>query len=261
MGGKEWRRSDLERFGKSLPGQQARNFFANKKGYLEQFALSLELARLANEKGVAEKDPYKYRRLYNETLFMAQAMIQEISTSFPVMRPEVEKYYADHKADYSRAKVKMILIGYTPEGVPVAPGTKIRKMAEAQQLASEIARRAKGGEDFVALVKAYSDDAESKAKDGDYPDIKPSDEGVPPSVKAAVFSLTPGGTTDPLAQSNGFYIFKQVGLTTPTLDEVNDEVVLEIQRSRFDEWMKNVQKSVKLEFKDQQYLSEPGPKK
>jgi parvulin-like peptidyl-prolyl isomerase len=260
MDGKEWRKSEMERFVKSLPPPQQRNFYSNRKGFLEQFALTLQLAKAAREKGLGEKDPYKYRQLYNESLFYAQAIIQEISTSFPVLQEEKEKYFAQHKGDYARAKVKLIFIGFSPEGVPVPAGMKSRNLAEAQKLANDAASRAKSGEDFVALVKAFSDDTESKAKDGDYPDLKPTDEAVPPAVKTAVFSLQPGGVTDPLAQPNGFYIFKLVGLAEPALQEVNDEVVLEIQRSRFDEWMKSIQKGVKLEFKDQQFLSEPAPK-
>lgn len=258
--GKEWRQSDLERFGRSLPGNQMRNFYANKKAFLQQWALTMHMAKLAREKGLHERDPYRYRQLYNDSIFYAQAIIQETSASYPVTQEMKEKYFAQHSAEYQRAKVKMLLVGYTPEGVPVAPGQKTRTLAEAQKLAADLVRRARGGEDFAALVKQYSDDGESKEKGGDYPDIKPTDEGVPPPVKAAVFAMKPGQISDAIQQGNGFYIFRLEGMVTPTLQEVNDEVVLEIQRAHFDEWMKSVQQGVKIDFKDDKYLSETTPK-
>lgn len=258
--GKEWRQSDLERFGRSLPGNQMRNFYANKKAFLQQWALTMRLAKLAYEKGLQDRDPYKYRQLYNESIFYAQAMIQETSNSYPVTQEMKEKYFAEHSSEYQRAKVRMLLIGFTPEGVPVAPGQKTRTLAEAKKLAADVVRRAKGGEDFSALVKQFSDDAESKEKGGEYPDIKPTDGGVPAPVKAAVFALKPGEVSDAIQQGNGLYVFRLEGLVTPTLQEVNDDVVLEIQRARFDEWMRSVQQSVKIDFKDDKYLSETAPK-
>ncbi len=91
MDGKEWRKSEMERFVKSLPPPQQRNFYSNRKGFLEQFALTLQLAKAAREKGLGEKDPYKYRQLYNESLFYAQAIIQRSPRVFRSCRKRRKK--------------------------------------------------------------------------------------------------------------------------------------------------------------------------
>lgn len=257
--GKEWRKSDVEKFARSMPPAQMRNFYTNKKAFLEQFALTMRLAKIAEEKGFHQRDPYKSRKLYNDSVFWATALLNEQGSMFPVTDDDKAKYFEEHKSEYARAKVKVIYIGFTPEGVPVKPGSETRTKAEAEKLAGDIARRARGGEDFLQLVKTYSEDADSKAKDGDYPEIKPTDTAVPAAVKATVFGLKTGDVSEVVPQGNGFYVFRLENLVTPGLREVNDQVVLDIQKGRFDEWFASVRKGVSVEFKDEKYLSERGP--
>lgn len=259
--GRDWRRSEIERFAKSLPPAQLKNFEVNKKGFLEQFALTQKLARMAMEKGLDKQDPHQYRKLYADSIFYATAMINEASTSMAVPPELKQKFYDEHKSEYQRAKVKVLYLSYAPEGVPVAEGQKKRSRAEAQSLADALAKRAKAGEDFAALVKANSDDAESRDTGGDYPEIKPNDPGVPPEIKATVFALKPGEVSDAVALSNGFYVFRMEKLVTPALSEINDEVVLEIQRRNFDAWMKKVRSEVSIQYKDERYFSAPAPAK
>jgi hypothetical protein len=258
--GREWRRSELERFAESLPPAQSKNFYANKKAFLQQFALTQRLAQEAQKAGLDQRDPYFFRKLYSDTVFWASAMINEHNTTTPVTNADKAKYFDEHKAEYARARVKVLYIGYTPQGVPVAPGAKQRTRDEARQLAESLAKRAKGGEDFVALVKAHSEDPESREKNGDYPELKPTDKSLPPAIKATVFSLQVGGVSDVLEQGNGYYVFRLEQLVTPELAEVNDEVVMEIQKQRFDAWMQGLQKSIAVEFKDEKYFSEAAPK-
>jgi hypothetical protein len=114
--------------------------------------------------------------------------------------------------------VQHILIGFTGS-VPGKPIT--RTQAEAKKLAEDIMARAKGGEDFDALVKEYTDDS--------HPGIyKMANLGVPADMQNGVyprdgmvqafgdvgFPLEVGGIGlaeyDPEKSKYGYHIIKRI---------------------------------------------------
>ena len=102
--------------------------------------------------------------------------------------------------------------------------TDKRSDAAARQLASDIARRAKAGEDFTKLVQQYSEDAGSKATGGVVgwasanPPTKPTGkDGKPnpndaqhfvPEFTAASLRLNPGQVSEPVHSSFGYHVIK-----------------------------------------------------
>jgi parvulin-like peptidyl-prolyl isomerase len=253
LNGKDYKKSDLELLVRSVGGQVLSNYYKNKQAFIEQLALTLRLEELADQKKVGEQEPYKSRLAYNRTMLLATAVMTESQRDMKITPADQEKYYAEHKSEFSQAQTKII---YLPM---MTPGKAPKSEAELQTLAQEIVKRARGGEDFVALVKQYSEDPDSKAKDGDYPPFKPTDNTLPPPVMTSVFALKPGEVSDPVRQGAGFYIFKLVKFAEPEFDKIRDDVYLAIQKARFDVWIADVRKSVKVEIKDQKYLSEGAP--
>ncbi len=122
-------------------------------------------------------------------------------------------------------------------------------------------KRARAGESFVELVKKYSGDADSKAKDGDFPPFNPADERLPAPVKTLVFGLKPGEVSDAVRQANGYYIFRLEKFIVPELDAIRNEVYMAVQREQFDKWMSEVRKSVQVEVKDEKFMTEAAPAK
>ncbi|MBI4889060.1 MAG: peptidylprolyl isomerase [Acidobacteria bacterium] len=258
LDGKAWKRSEVERLARSLPQRVQQNFFADKKAFLKTLALMTKLSAMAEQEGLDKQDPHYYTLLYNRNLYLAQARIAAEATRRPVMPEEQQKFYDEHKQEYAEAKVKVIFLGYNDnplQGAEKKPMTG----AEAEALATEIVKQARGGTDFVALVKKHSMDEDSKAKDGDFPLMKPGDATVPEQIKAAVFSMKPGQVTDPLRQPGGFWVIKMVDFVTPAFEQVKDQIFTAIQDQRVKAWLQKMQESTVVEYKDAAYLDTKAP--
>jgi len=259
--GHEWKKSELERLVRSLSPQIAQNYYANKRGFIETFALMSKLSTLAESEGLDKKDPHYFRLYYNRLLYLAQVRIDSQNTRQQVMPDDQKKYYEEHKGDYSQAKVKVLFLGFNDKPM-AAVDPKAKKPltgAEAEKLATDIVKQARAGTDFVQLVQKYSDDPDSKAKGGDFPPMKPSDNNLPAQIKSAVFALKPGQVSDPIRQAGGFWIFRMTEFITPPYDDVKDDIFKAIQDLRLTQWIDNFKKTVAVEFKDPKYLDEKSP--
>ncbi|HEY3442920.1 MAG TPA: peptidylprolyl isomerase [Paludibaculum sp.] len=258
--GKEWRKSELEAMVRSMGPNISSNYLNDKRTFLQTFALMTKLVKMAEAEGMDKMDPHSWRLYYNRLVYLAQARADGQITRQPVMPEDQKKYYEANKANYSSAKVKVIFINFNDNPMGGAGGAaKPRTSAEAGTLAAQVVAQARAGKDFGALAQQYSDDSESKAKGGDFPPIKPTDTALPPEMKTVIFALKPGQVSDPVRQAGGFWIFRMGEFVTPAYDEVRDEIYKAIQESRFREWMDDIRKNVKVEFKDQKYLDEKVP--
>lgn len=258
INGKEYTRRELERIVKAIGGAIPENFQSNKKLFLDNWALMEKLTEIAEKEGLDKKEPYATRLTYNRAVFLATAMMSEKERTMKIPREDMLAYYEKNKDQYSIAKTKVLYVSFAASPLPGAKTS--RTEAEAKSLAGEIAAKTKGGASFVDLVKQYSDDPESKQKDGDYPEIKQSDTAVPYSIKSAIFALKPGEITAPLRQPNGYYIFQLAELIVTPFDKLNDDIYRSLKQERFDAWMKEVREGIKIEFKDEGYLSGPAQK-
>ena len=261
--GQPWKKSEVERFARSLPPAVQQNFYADKRAFLRTLAVMTKLAKLAESEGLDKQDPHFFRLLYNRNLYLAQVRIEAERSRRPIMPEDQKKYYEEHKSEYSHAKVKVIFLGFNDNPLPVSDPKAKKPMtsAEAEKLAASITSQARSGADFVELVKKYSQDNDSKAKDGDFPEIKPSDNALPAQIRSAVFALKPGQVTDPIRQPGGFWIIKMVDFVTAPYDEVKDQVFNAIQEGRVRQWMDKIQQDAAVDFKDQKYLDEKSPAK
>lgn len=256
LNGKGYRKTELEAIVNAVGGAVAVNYRANKRAFLEQLALTLKLEQIADEKKVATHEPHKSRLAYNRTMLLATAMMTEAQRELSNTAEDQAKYYAAHKSEFSRAQTKVIYLPFTP-----APQGGATNEEAVKKTAEDLVKRARAGESFVALVKKYSEDADSKAKDGDFPPFNPTDESLPAPVKTLVFGLKPGQVSDAVRQANGFYIFRLEKFVEPELDEIRNEVYMAVQREQFDKWMAEVRKSVHVEVKDESFLTEAPPAK
>lgn len=259
--GREWKKSEVERFARSLPQAVQQNFYADKRSFLRTLAVMTKLARIAESEGLDKQDPHLFRLEYNRNLYLAQVRIEAQRTRQTIMPADQQKFYEEHKNEFSSAQVKVIFLGFNDNPLP-STDPKAKKpltSAEAEKLAASIVQKARTGTDFIALVKQYSHDADSKAKDGDFPPIKPTDNALPAPIRSAVFALKPGQVSDPIRQPGGFWVIKMVNFLTAPYDEVKDQIFNSIQEARVREWMDKIQKEVSVEFKEPKYLDEKQP--
>lgn len=105
-------------------------------------------------------------------------------------------------------------------------------VAGSLQEAADLVRRARGGESFVDLVVAHSQDA-SRAQGGLIGPISPVDATYPQAVRAALQSLQPGEVADPVALDDGFAVLRlerKIDGPDVALEDVRDELALRVRR-------------------------------
>lgn len=241
---------ELKSYISTLSQAQAANALKNLPQTIQQYAMLTKLSKIGEQQKLDQQQPYVEILRAGRMQVMAQAAISEQYKQTLVLPSEQEKYYADHKGDkYSKLKVKTIYISFASNAAAKpAPGKTYRTEAEAKQLADSLAAKIRGGADFVALVKQYSDDDTSKKADGDWGTISASDN-LPEDFKAAVLKLKIGDITDPMRRSGGFYIFKADSKVEQPYAEVKDEIFNELKNIKMRQWMDKLQRStpVKIE--------------
>jgi parvulin-like peptidyl-prolyl isomerase len=263
INGKPLRAKELELLVRALPDAVTRSYYADKKAFLEQYALMMQLAELAEKEGIDKQFPNAQRLAYNRMLYLAQTMFAHQGVRKSTTDEDLQTYYKEHVGEMGGAKVKVLYIAFNDNPLPSTDANAKKPLTEKQaaQKADDLVKELRAGADFVKLVKENSDDQDSRSKDGDFPEIKPKDTSIPPAIRTAVFGLKPGEVSDPVKQANGFYIFKLVELTVPTLEQVRNEVMDGIQNERTKAWVDGIKSGIKIEFKDDAYLTEKKPRK
>lgn len=105
-----------------------------------------------------------------------------------------------------RVHVAHVLVAHT-ESIMHAP-TITRNVDQARQFATQIAQRARGGEDFRGLARANSDEPGHEGKGGDLGFITRG-QTVEPFERAA-FALPVGGISDVVQTQFGFHVIKRL---------------------------------------------------
>lgn len=150
-----------------------------------------------------------------------QAYMDRVLTASEVMKEkvtdeDVQKYFDEHKQDYTTANVRHVLIG-----LQGADGKTTRTDAQALKLAKEVKAKLDGGADFAEIAKKYSDDPGSKDKGGLY-------EGQPVSnwvegFKNAVLKQKIGVVGDPVQTDYGYHVIKVESRTEKSFADLTDE--------------------------------------
>jgi parvulin-like peptidyl-prolyl isomerase len=139
---------------------------------------------------------------------IAQAVLQR-ELKINVTEAEVKKFYDDHPADFEQpemAHVRHVLTSI----VDTTTGNMMTadQQAAKRKQADGLLKRARDGEDFAALAKAFSDDPGSRDKGGELPAF-PRGEMVP-EFEAAAFALTNNQISDVITTQFGYHIIKMI---------------------------------------------------
>jgi len=147
----------------------------------------------------------------------------------------------------------------------IMPGSSPEAIAERQKLADEIVTRARSGEDFAMLAKAYSDDTPTRDAGGDLGIRAPQGsqqaqqgrEIMATEFEPAVLSLEPGQVTAPLRVQKGIVIIKLLSrqasrytsyeAAKPELAQaLQTEILMKAKRKWLDEMKKRTHLDVRL---------------
>lgn len=161
--------------------------------------------------------------------YLTQRVIrQEVGSRLQIPRAELEKYYNDNKAKFTREErvfLREILI--STEGKDAAG------VAAAEKKARDLSARAKKGEKFPEMARANSDSA-TKEQYGELGGFKRGE--LNKQIEDIVFAADRGSVTDPIRVANGFLILKveekhKAGLAS--FEEVEQEVMNEMIQPKF----------------------------
>lgn len=232
----------------------------------EQFVANLfvfrYLAAEAEKQHLADQSPLKEQLEYLRTNALAGAMVNLMRDSYNVPEQAINDFYEHNKGRYEMARIKVIVIGFCPT-VPKNLGTSDEAIAEAARAAVAasactnkhteeqahdaavgLVGRIRGGADFVKLVAQYSEDADSKATQGDF-GLVTRDNSFKQEIKDAVFALKDGDVSDPVRSGNYFYIIKIKEKSVQSLSNVHEAIVQELKQKHFTDYMGELTKRFK----------------
>jgi peptidyl-prolyl cis-trans isomerase C len=246
---------EVANFLKGMNPQMQQNFMHNRKEFVERFALMRKLSALAEQAKLGERSPYKEAIDSYRMNMLMQAEISEYVDHIVITAEDLQKYYAENKSRYDQVKLKVIYIPFSSAPAGAAADSKKRLTEEeAKAKAEQLIKEIKGGADFVKLVKENSEDASSKAKDGDMGTLSRADN-LPESIRSVVFALKAGEVSEPVRQPNGFYIFRADEVSQRPLEQVREQLVKQLQSERLQEWLKSTTKSLNIKFENEQFFS------
>ena len=250
--------ADIQKMLVGAPQQALQSFQQNPQATIQQLFLMRDLAAEGEKAKLGEQSPYKEQLEFARAGVLANLRMIQERDSYTVSGEDIEKFYARNQSRWEQAKVKIIFVSFKP-GAPPAPKGDLktedianaarqalqaanspsqRSEQEAKELAADIVRQLRAGADFVKLVAKYSDDPNSKGSAGDFgTPISPTGT-YSDDFKKPILALKQGEISDPIRQSNGFYIVRVEEKSVQPLNSVRDPIVQELRKAHLDEWMK-----------------------
>ncbi|MDO5693396.1 MAG: peptidylprolyl isomerase [Pseudomonadota bacterium] len=158
-----------------------------------------ELYRRIEQEGIAVKD---FRDDVRNQVLLARLREHEIEPRLRVTDAEVEAFIREQSGASARPvdlNLAMILVA-----VPASSDTA--EVARLQARAAEVARRARGGEDFAKLAEEFSD-ANNRGRDGGVLGLRPADS-YPELFQQSTRSVRVGDIAGPVKSDAGFHVLK-----------------------------------------------------
>jgi len=138
---------------------------------------------------------------------------------------EVKQYYDDtnHAADFEQPEMVQIrnILLLTIDPVTRTPLPTDQQQAKRKQI-DDLLKRIRGGADFAALAKQYSEDPASKDNGGELPPLSREQMGT--ELAAAAFSMTNNQVSDVITTVYGYHIIKLLDKTPPKRVALTDKV-------------------------------------
>jgi peptidyl-prolyl cis-trans isomerase C len=256
--GKKLTYGDMKKFLSVLPQAQQQAAMRDRKTFVHEYFLMQHLAEMAEKEKLDETSPVKETLDFNRRLILMNAKLNDVANRMTVDEEDVKKFYETNKDKYSQVKLKVLYIAFSnnPQG-----GTGVQKPLteeEAKAKIEKILAEIRGGADFVKMVKRYSEDKTSAAKDGDFGAIRKSDN-IPDAIRAVVFSLKPGEVGGPVRQPNGFYLFRAEEVTARTYQQVQIEIYEQVRQAKYQQWMAKLNGSVDFKVENENFFKAPAP--
>jgi peptidyl-prolyl cis-trans isomerase SurA len=189
-----------------------------------------------------------YKNHIRDQILVSKVVRYELGSRIKISERKITKYYHKNQKDFwepSKARVRHILI-LTDEGLSA------NKKKEKYLLVKRIHRKIKGGSDFAAAAKEYSEDI-SASEGGDVGFVEKGK--MVSEFENAVYRMKEGEISDIVETEYGYHIIKVdkvlAGRTLP-LKDVKGKIKLILsskkQNSAYKEWMNELKKTAFIEI-------------
>jgi parvulin-like peptidyl-prolyl isomerase len=242
--GHKFTQGEFKKLYASLPEQMQQMALRDRPEFLHEVSLMRKLTKMAEQAKLDQESPYKEALEFSKMMVLSQAQMMEINNGSTVTQPEIVKEYDATKEKYKQVRVKAIYIAFK------------KSEDQAKAKAIKLAATARGGADFVALVKENSDDDSTKAKGGDFGSIKATDN-IPDAIKTAIFALKQGEVSEPVRQTGGFYVFRCEESSYLPLSQVRDQIFMDLKNKHYKEQMDKLNEDARIKDINPKFLA-PG---
>ncbi len=240
--GSKFTKNDFDMLLSAMPAQNQQAAKLNPKAFIQWWAGMRRLARLAEQDKLDQGGQVKQQIEYDRTMILGQAKLNSvINDTESVKEQDVVNYYEANKDRYKQVRVKAIYLAYGDD----AP--KKRTEEEARKKSLDVLKQARGGADFVKLVKENSDDETSRDKDGDFAVLRFKDN-IPEAIRKAAFALKQGEISEPVAQPGGFYLLRADEVTVQPLEKVHDDLYNQLRQEHYTKWLDAHNKTTTVQF-------------
>jgi parvulin-like peptidyl-prolyl isomerase len=128
-----------------------------------------------------------------------------------------------------------------------------------------VVQQARGGVDFVKLVKEYSEDSASKGQNGDMGiPVRNSTTQVPEAMRTAILTLKQGQVSEPIRHENGYYVFRAESTGVLPYEKAKDDIYNELKDVAFSQWEQKTKAQSSVQFENEaffQTIQQPAPTK
>jgi len=218
--------------------------------FLVEFETLRILAAEARAAGLDKKPPASDIMRWSTEQTLMQAELDEKTKSITNTLKEQEDYYKANENQFRVAQTKVIYVSYS---IAPPPGSKLLNESQALQRAVEIRRKFAAGTDIVQLVKEYSEDEDSKKRNGDMP-LGYADAGLPEAVRTAVFNAKAGEMVGPVRHTNGFFLFLVKENKPRPFDEVRNDIYITLSDVKFKTWFDDYRGRINVTIDDEAAL-------
>jgi parvulin-like peptidyl-prolyl isomerase len=224
--GKPVNQAQMEALIALVPEQLRGKITSDEGELLRYYGFVCRMAEYAESLHLAEQSPYKEQLEVGRKAALAIAAMGEYSKNIKIPDAEVERYYQQHKDQFTTMYVTAIQ-------VPIA---KESEEAAAKAKADSLWNQIKGGVKFDTIEKQYPVPG--------FKSFSPADPQIPAEVKTALAALEPGGITRPVAIPNGVYLFRLDKTEVKSFRDVYGDVLKTMQDTQFQKWMDGIRGQV-----------------
>ena len=235
---------EVRKYIAALPPESQPMALRDPKGWIQGWSRMVQMAHLAEKEKLDERSPVKEQIEFQKLYLLANAEMSDKLMGTQVESPEIASAYDANKDKYKQVKVNAIYISFGDKGL-----TEEQAKAKAEKLLAQIRK----GADFAKLARENSDDETSKAKDGYFATLTPTDN-IPDALRAAVFQLKQGETSEPVRQPNGFYLLRAEQIGYKPLSAVRDQIFTELKNQKFQQWLNDMAKESEPKFVNPAFL-------